>query len=638
MKKKKVTKSSMGQGLTKRERRGENQQVEKAPVGRGKKLLFAMVFYSIFVVLLIGIEVSLRSAGYGIDTRPFVHAKYKPEIWIENLEINEKYFPQQSKTNSNNRVHAVLRNTFPVEKSPHTLRGFFIGESSVQGFPFDSNHSFSKITEAALERGGKYKNVEILNLGVSAMTSYYIKDVALKALKYQPDFILIYAGHNEYYGNVSYTTGGNYFTKNLYLFLKEFRSFQWLFNALQRKTDEDKSETLMEKQFNNYRVPMSDRVDQRVADDFIRNMDLIIQTYARRRIPIIIVEPVCNLLDMPPFAGENDEDFKEFIQAYQRIVESGDRVRLKEYYDERMELDQYNRNANVKYLDALTRSYLQDRPDIQGFIEAKDLDTVPFRVRSKLVNALRTYSIKQSHRFEDIHYIPLSDLLTEKYGEGVLGNRIFIDQLHFNQRGHRVVSRIIAEKLSEIFEFEQAQKESVDAFFTDDARIDEAIYYLPAYKVASSSAIDNLVNAPPFTEMLLEYRYDPSDRFIPQNAIENGMVNLLQKLFAESRSFSVKNEYLVNYYLERNDFQAANQYVEAYSHVYPGSYKTYLLKARFAQLEGDVEKAKENFIMAYLLSEKMPEIHREMKDYFTGIQRSLLFRQIEEEYGKPITK
>jgi len=50
------------------------------------------------------------------------------------------------------------------------------------------------------------------------MSSYYVKDLAAKLRKYAPDFIVVYSGHNEYYGTIGALTGGNYFTKNLYLF------------------------------------------------------------------------------------------------------------------------------------------------------------------------------------------------------------------------------------------------------------------------------------------------------------------------------------------------------------------------------------------------------------------------------------
>jgi len=43
-------------------------------------------------------------------------------------------------------------------------------------------------------------NIEIINLCLTAVNSYTISDFAKQVSKYEPDAVLIYAGHNEYYG------------------------------------------------------------------------------------------------------------------------------------------------------------------------------------------------------------------------------------------------------------------------------------------------------------------------------------------------------------------------------------------------------------------------------------------------------
>ena len=213
------------------------------------KVAFIAVFCILIFVAFILIEIFMRIAGIGVDVSLFAKPRYYPQVYVDNLNYSNKFFNTKPLKNRVKLPESMINNAFPVKKPKNTLRGFVIGESSVQGFPYGTNQSFAKICELALKTAGRYNDVEIINLGVSAMTSYYIRDAALKALRYEPDFILIYAGHNEYYGNVSYTTGGNYMTKRLYLFLKELRIFQLLFDLVTPEGQGENSKSRMEEQY-----------------------------------------------------------------------------------------------------------------------------------------------------------------------------------------------------------------------------------------------------------------------------------------------------------------------------------------------------------------------------------------------------
>lgn len=613
----------------------KSQTVEAVPISQAKQIAFILVFCLFFLLIFVGVEVTMRMAGYGIDTRLFVTPKYISDMYVDNLRAADKFFPKQSQLTDEKLSDDSIRNYFPVKKPENTLRGFFIGESSVQGYPYQSNHSFSKITQEALKSGGKYQNVEIINLGVSAMTSYYIRDAALKALKYDPDFILIYAGHNEYYGNVSYTTGGNYFSKNLYLALKELRSFQWLFNVMGTDNRGGKTGTLMEKQFNNHHIPSDPKVDREVAGDFIKNINTIVKTYAGKNIPVIIVEPICNIYDMPPFGGENDKEFKGFIRQYYETILGSDREKLQQFYTKRLGEKKYDRNANIRYLDAVTRRILDGKPSRAAFTAAKDLDTVPFRVRTPLVKALRSYCAETAKTDKRLYFIPLADLMAHKYGDGIFGNEIFIDQLHFNQRGQRILANIFSAKIADIFGYSQTEKTQIDTFFGDDDQVSQAIHFMPAYQIAVDKQIAGLTSAPPFTSMLIRYHPSLDSQFNPITDIDKGLVQLTKAMFVHNGNLNIQVGPIVNYYLHYHDPLTAKEYVDADMQLFPGSYWTYLMAARFSLLERNIPQAYEYYKTAYLLSEKKLEIYDEIRDEFYKRNQGDLFKRIVRKYGKP---
>jgi lysophospholipase L1-like esterase len=601
-----------------------------------KKIAFTVTFCFLILFLLGMVELVLRLAGYGIDTRVFVQPKYLPEIYVENLYFPNKYWPRQCRVKPNNTKDMMSRNVFLAVKPKNTLRGFMIGESSAQGFPYESSQSFSKITELALKQGGKYDRIELLNLGVSAMTSYFIKDVALKVQNYQPDFIVIYGGHNEYYGTISQTTGGNEFTKNLYLLLKESKLFQLIFDLTDSRPQSQADKvTLMSILFNQKKVPQNEQTDRNVADTFIKNLDTVIRAYGSKKIPVLVVEPVCNLYDMPPFSGEKDDTYQDFITAYYNLVKQNDRRRLEKFYHSRMQHPEYNRNANIRYLDALTRNILDGKPDLASFIAAKDLDSTPFRARSELVKDLGEYCRSKAGVYSKLYYLPLFDVLKQEYGEKIFGNQIFIDQLHFNQRGQRAVSKAIATQLMEIYQFTAAQQAQVNHFYDSDPAIDKAIYYLPAYQISVAIKLKNLFNNLPFTNMLIPYKFDERNAFVPTNDPDREFETFLTDFINKYNKYEINSTLIGNYYLQRGNRETCRNYIDSGVFVLPGSSFPYIGRARLAKVQNNVDLARHDYVTAYLLTEKADYIFKEMNEYFTGINRKDIIDTLISKYGQP---
>src|SRR5258705_11816531 len=78
--------------------------------------------------------------------------------------------------------------------------------------------------------------VEVVNLGIAATNSYAIADLAHDVIAQRPDAILIYAGHNEYYGALgagsTETLGAVPAFVRLYLRLQRFKTFLLLLNVV----------------------------------------------------------------------------------------------------------------------------------------------------------------------------------------------------------------------------------------------------------------------------------------------------------------------------------------------------------------------------------------------------------------------
>ena len=583
-----------------------------------KKLIFNIIFIVIVVFCFFMLEILLRVLKVGYSTEPFVLHPQLRQFYIDNKELRLKYYPRKIDLSRD-----PIKNIFMAHKPEGLLRGFVIGGSAAEGFPFYSNHSFSKILEAALSESGKFKKVEVINLGFSAMSSYYVADVSKKLLKYKPDFVVIYSGHNEYYGTISATTGGGHLTKKIYLALKELRFFQLIFEILGRSQWKGiYSRTMMAEQFNNRVLPFNEKLDNYVAKCYIKNIDEVIKEFTSKGIHVIWVEPVCNLIDMPPFKGKNDNKLSNYIVPYYNAIILKKKGDVEKIEKELKGLSGVSENANFIYLNALKDYYFGHNAKLDGFIEAKDKDLVPFRVRTPIVEAIKNYM--NSHKNQYLHYIPLQSRIEKNFGSGGFGNNIFIDHLHFNFKGHILMAGIIAQEIANIYGFGKNERKKVIEFLMDENRIREKIYFTPLNDFVAYRSILLLSKQIPYSDMLI--------KFVPSPDLRNPfLTNKDAYILSEEELFNK----VLNEFIEKKDFKKALFYLNSVLAIYPGEARNYLAMADLQSMLNQ-EEAFYNYVLAYVLSGRKYEYYKKLEDYLISRHQDVMLNKIISMYGKPV--
>lgn len=588
-----------------------------------KKMLFNAVIVLLVPAMLVVFEVVLRVVGYGYSTEPFIRHQDLPEIYSDNPKYRHKYFPSQSGLEPVAQV-----NVFDFNKSSDTLRGFIVGGSSAQGYPFETNHSFSKILEKALQSAGKFRKVEIVNLGMSAMSSYYDRDSAIKALNYQPDFLVVYSGHNEYYGTVSYSTGGSFEQKNVYLFLKEFRTFQLFFELLNGGKSQSLTESQMAIQYDNRTIPSDTKIDEEVATVFVNNVAAIVSEYSRRGIPVIVAEPVSNLFDMPPFAGQADKTLNQTVKEYSNEIRTQDLVSIqKRESDPRIQAS-LQTNANIMYLTAAANSLL-GRNAYDLFVRAKDNDIVPFRARSTLSKRLTEYLKKFDSPL--VSYIATSDQIGAQFGVEALSNTFFVDHLHFNFTGNKILASLVAEKVSAAFNFSEKSNKIMETFLNSDDQIRESIHLLPLPEEIAYQSLEGIFAFPPYSTMLVPYR-----GWAPPKSPSSG---ILSENVAQAVKAGDKNQAYSRLYSElsnKRDIAHQKEYFDQLVYVRPTNFEGYLASAKFYGLVlMDIEKATQFFTQAYRLSHRSKAVYDEMFRFFYATSKRNVLDLIIAQYGSP---
>ena len=160
---------------------------------RSKRVLQNLAILSATIlVFLIGLEITLRLAGYGnvevYDPDPVLYWKLRP---------NQDCFTKIGR----HPVHINSRGTrgpeFQLPKPPGTFRILSLGDSKTFGWGVSEADTYSARLERLLqEHAGPGTKIEVINAGCNAWSypqmRFYFRDIGLQ---YQPDLILIGDGN-----------------------------------------------------------------------------------------------------------------------------------------------------------------------------------------------------------------------------------------------------------------------------------------------------------------------------------------------------------------------------------------------------------------------------------------------------------
>jgi tetratricopeptide (TPR) repeat protein len=370
---------------------------------------FWFITLSIPFLLFLGVEIALRIGGYEQEKQElFVEAPNTPDYLIANSTFIERYFPSF--------VPEIAPNAFRKEKLPNTFRIFVFGGSSAEGFPYNFYTGFADQLEQQLLLNTQGLPIEVINLGMTAVNSYVIRDLSKRVLPYEPDAVIIYAGHNEYYGSFGAATTQFGFSnsiglKRLILWLKDWRIYQFLENTLQiGGTNQDTGErrTMMAKVISESDIPVDSDIYRHGIQQYRSNMSSLVKRFDNNGVPVFLGTVASNLKDQAPLS-DNPEVLALYEQA-QATYEEG-------LVDEAFTL----------------------------FLQAKELDGTRFRAPEEMNRILATITQETSAEL-----VPIQAVLRNASTSKIEDSSLFIDHLHPNDRGHKIMANTFFEAISSL--------------------------------------------------------------------------------------------------------------------------------------------------------------------------------------------
>ena len=384
-----------------------NQKSRELSVG--KKMLLNLILISLPVVLLILLEIALRVFGYGTDLRLFKQSPSNKGYFEINQKVAKRFF-------SKLEISIPPKGLFLIHKPDSCFRIFVMGESAAMGFPYETGNSFSNILQSRLQDVFPRKHIEIINTAMTAVNSYTLLDFTDEILKQNPDAIVIYTGHNEYYGALgvgSVENGGNIrWLKLLQLKLIHFRIYQLvqnLINAISKSflsvNNTWRRETLMERIVKDKAIAYKSKLYNDGIEQFRDNMGDLLKKARNAGVRVIISDLACNVRDIKPFKSVASSGYPEAKDVYEdarKLESNGD----------------FN-NAREKYY------------------EAKDLDAIRFRASEDFNNTI----VELGNKYNAI-VVPMKSYFEQHSPHSLIGNNLMTEHLHPNIDGYFLMADV----------------------------------------------------------------------------------------------------------------------------------------------------------------------------------------------------
>lgn len=465
----------------------------KTKLSASKKRIFWLITILLPVLFFLLLEIGLRIFNYDGNLDLFIKGPSGYENYLRcNPNVARRYFAIQS------GIPTPPRQLFLRAKPKNGYRIFVLGGSSAAGFPYSSNVSFPNILERALSKTFPNRRIEVINVSMTAINSYSLLDFMDEILDQSPDAILIYAGHNEYYGALGVgseqSIGNSRWLIHTYLKLHSMRTFllirdfaDWIkiqYNKLFSGGSEiHPSSTFMEKIVAKQTIPFGSKLYEAGKEQFEDNLNEIIRKAVKQKIPVILSELVSNVRDQKPFISIKDKNGN----SADKMFEIGKELEAKGKFEE----------ANRYYK------------------KGKDLDALRFRAPEDFNLILRKLAKKYS-----LPIVPAISYFEKESPHGIIGNNLILEHLHPNEKGYFLLAKGFYETMKNYH--------LISNVWTDDS-IDQVKNQgiTPFDSVYASLSIRHLKDSWPFQPKALPNNF--MQNFHPQNQIEKIAYQVLEE-------------------------------------------------------------------------------------------------------------
>lgn len=461
--------------------------------GRHWGFRIAAILCGLLPVVLL--EFGLRWAGVGHDLQLVIPVEQAAGWYRLNPRFDEAYFGQANLSGPEPRP-------FRLPKPPDTRRILVVGGSTVIGFPYTADLAFPRLLQSVLQAQlADGATVEVLNAGITALNSSSEAAVVREGLACDPDVIVVYSGHNEFYGPGGVASGAGSLEPEWFRRLAAWRRLRIV--QLGRRVIGYRhvpTEDLMERLSADRRIPLDGALFQRAVARWEQNLRTIKEAAQARGIPLVLVGPVCNERDQPPLEAAIPSASTPDEPEWQSLVRQAER--LLRYDQPAAALPALQSAEAAAASSAIVQYRLAQALDRLGNPEeaarhyalAVDQDETRFRAPTAFRTAMAKLAKEPSSSV--VAYCDLRKALAVSDQSGIPGRTHFFEHVHFTWEGNVVVAQAIgAFLLEEIWHTVWSEERRM----TDQA-LREQLAVQPEEHLAAATLAMMVYEKPPFRD------------------------------------------------------------------------------------------------------------------------------------------
>lgn len=393
--------------------------------------------YAVFPFVLIGIlEGILRLTGVGNRIPLFVPAPTSGYMQPNEAVIKRLFFHPAEAPEV--RIETTY---FLKDKPKDAIRIVVQGASTAAGFPFGRAASLAVMLQQRVQRAYPDRTVEVISTAIPATNSFALLDFEDEIADIEPDAVVIYAGHNEFLGNLGAASAVDAnrspgFTR-LLLSLRKLNLVEAGFQVYGARAFPGRAsgETLMSRMGRNRTIAYGSAVFAAGHRQFRENLSLLLESYQDDDIPVFVGTLASNESGRAPFRP-SDLNMSVASQWNDARKACAAAVRANHPAEANMHAGLLVKlapeNAMSWYVQGQAE-LLRARPSEarHAFLRAKDLDELRFRAPESFNDIIRSAALEYGSTLVDIQ-----QALAVRSPDRIIGAETMVDHLHPNVDGY----------------------------------------------------------------------------------------------------------------------------------------------------------------------------------------------------------
>jgi len=411
--------------------------------------------------ILLAAEGILSLVGYGGPTTYFITQRQPSgqTVYVPNGAAFMRTFATGEVFDRTGALPILRRSAFVLPKPDDTCRIFVLGESAVFGFPHWTNGAFPQFLEVILDRTASGKRIEVINCGVTAISSFSIVDIAREVVRYEPDLIIVYAGHNEFYGAYGAASmislGTTPRAIKTLMWLRKRRLYMAMADLAKaiaggRRAPEAHAATnLIDVMARDKAIRHGGALYERTKSSFRTNLRAIVDMARERDVPVILSTVAFNVRDCAPMgsvhaeglSAEQVEKWNRHFDAGKALAEKKEWAAAADEFEAAKEVDPEHAETRYRLARALESAGRIDHARTE-YYDACTLDAVRFRADGEFNKIVK--DLVASARDDGVTLADAAAAVQEASRDGIPGCDLLHEHVHPNLRGNYVIAEALA--------------------------------------------------------------------------------------------------------------------------------------------------------------------------------------------------